>query len=247
MHRFFVNERDISGNHITIRDKNELNHMARVLRLKIGDQVIVFDGKGTEYEVTIDETAVDYWSATVNNKIYRPNNPKIHLSLIQGIAKGDKMDLIIQKAVEIGVNTLYPVLTEHTVVKLDGEKAHKRMQRWEAIALEACKQSRRNTLLTIKPISSFAEVIKKTRGISSIMLYEKEEQVSLKEILRQQDILTNEVFLIIGPEGGFSPNELEMAKENGVFIATLGQKILRTETASIVGSAIVLYELGDLG
>ncbi len=247
MHRFYVKPSDIRDNQIYITDQKELRHMERVLRLRSGDQIIIFDGKGTEYEVTIEETFSDYWIAGINKKSYRPNKSKVHLSLIQGIAKGDKMDTIIQKAVEIGVDTIYPVLTDNTVVKLHGERSHKRWQRWESIALEACKQCGRNTLPQIKPISTFVQVIDEIKDKSLIMLYEKEEELRLQEILRTGKISSDEIYLLVGPEGGFSPNEVKQSQKHGALLATLGQNILRTETASIIGSALILYELGDLG
>ncbi len=247
MYRFFVHHEDIVDRQIFIRDKKELKHMEKVLRLKMGDEIIVFDGTGFEYEVTIEDTSPDSWLTLINKKRYLPNRSKIQLSLIQAIAKGDKMDTIVQKAVEIGVTTLYPILTEHTVVKLNGEKGHKKVKRWESIALEACKQSGRNTLMDIKPISTFAQVTETIQGRPSVMLYEKEEKNSFKKILKSQTVNADEIFLLVGPEGGFSPDEVKEAQHKGILLARLGQNILRTETASIIASAIILYELGDLG
>lgn len=247
MHRFFVHRKDILDDKLYIKDKNELKHMEKVLRLKTGDKVIVFDGQGMEYEVIITDTSLDCWVAEINHKIFRPNNANIRLSLVQGIAKGDKMDMIIQKAVEIGVDTIYPILTEHTVVKYVGDKGEKKVNRWQTIALEACKQCQRNTLLEIKPITTLPDILIEIKGPTCIMLYEKEEEVRLKDLLRNEFKTKEEIFLIVGPEGGFSENEVEKARNNGTFIATLGSRILRTETASLIGAALVLYELGDLG
>ncbi|HZJ85423.1 MAG TPA: 16S rRNA (uracil(1498)-N(3))-methyltransferase [Syntrophomonadaceae bacterium] len=247
MHRFFVHHEDIKDKQIFITDKKELKHIQKVLRLKIGDEIIVFDGAGFEYEVTIKDILPDYCLTLINKKRHLPNKSRIQLSLVQAIAKGDKMDTIVQKAVEIGVNTLYPILTEHTVVKLNDEKSHKRVKRWESIALEACKQSGRNTLLGVKPISTFAQVIENINDRPCIMLYEKEEENSFKKILRTQIVNEGEIFLIVGPEGGFSSDEVKKAQISGILLAGLGQNILRTETASIIASAFILYELGDLG
>ncbi|NLJ72918.1 MAG: 16S rRNA (uracil(1498)-N(3))-methyltransferase [Syntrophomonadaceae bacterium] len=248
MHRFFVSNTDISGDKLFIRDKNELNHIKKVLRLKVGDRILVFDGSGYEYEALIVNTSMEIGEATIINKLFNPNNTKFNLSLVQGIAKGDKMDLIVQKAVELGVASIYPVLTEHTVVSYQGDKAMKKVARWKSVAVEACKQCQRNTLLDIKPISSLAKVIKEIDSHNAIMLYEKETDIRLKELLKSLDFIEkNDLFLMVGPEGGFSDIEVALARQNNINIATLGSRILRTETASLIGAAIVLYELGDLG
>ncbi len=248
MHRFFINNADISGDKLFIKDKNELNHIKRVLRLKAGDKIIAFDGSGYEYEALLVNTSTEIGEATIINKLFNPNNTKFNLSLVQGIAKGDKMDLIVQKAVELGVASIYPVLTEHTVVSYQGDKAVKKVARWKSIAVEACKQCQRNTLLDIKPIASLTEVIKEIGSYNAIMLYEKETDIRLKELLKSLDFIEqNDLFLMVGPEGGFSDIEVAIARQNNINIATLGSRILRTETASLIGAAIVLYELGDLG
>lgn len=247
MHRFFVPASNIVDKRVFITDKKELKHMSKVLRLGIGDNVVVFDGKGTEYEVIITETDKDTWTGDIINHIVNKYNSPIKLFLIQGIAKGDKMDTIIQKAVEIGVDSIYPVLTEHTVVKLDPSKSQKKVERWQNIALEACKQCRRNTVPEVFPVTTYDEVIEKIKDQNSVMLYEKEDKLSLKEVLKKGVLSRGEIFLLVGPEGGFSNKEVDKARQSGTHVVTLGERILRTETAAIVGSAIIIYELGDLG
>lgn len=247
MHRFFVPASNIMDKKVYITDKKELKHMSRVLRLGIGDNVAIFDGEGTEYEVIITETDKDSWTADIINITANDNESSIKLCLIQGIAKGDKMDTIIQKAVEVGIDSIYPVLTEHTVVKLDPLKDIKKVERWQSIALEACKQCRRNTIPKIFPVHTYDGVMEKIKGKASVMLYEKEDKLNLKELLKKEVFDTKEIYLLVGPEGGFSNKEVDKARQNGAFVVTMGKRILRTETAAIVGSSIILYELGDLG
>ncbi|NLB88595.1 MAG: 16S rRNA (uracil(1498)-N(3))-methyltransferase [Syntrophomonadaceae bacterium] len=247
MHRFFVPASNIEDKKVYITDKKELKHMSKVLRLGVGDNVIVFDGKGSEYEVIITETDKEGWTADIIKAAVKDVKPKVKLSLVQGIAKGEKMDTIIQKAVEVGITSIYPVLTEHTVVKLDALKGNKKVERWQNIALEACKQCRRNTIPEVLPVTTYDEIIEKIKDKNSIMLYEKEDKLSLREVLKKDLSDAEEIFLLVGPEGGFSNKEVDKARASGTFVVTLGEKILRTETAAIVGSAIVLYELGHLG
>lgn len=247
MHRFFVPASNIEDKKVYITDKKELKHMSKVLRLGVGDNVIVFDGKGSEYEVIITETDKEGWTADIIKAAVKDVKPKVKLSLVQGIAKGEKMDTIIQKAVEVGVDSIYPVLTDHTVVKLDALKSNKKVERWQNIALEACKQCRRNNVPEVFPITTYDEVMDRIKGSKSVMLYEKEDKLSLKEVLQKEMAGAEEIFLLVGPEGGFSNKEVERAREGGTFLVTLGENILRTETAAIVGSALILYELGYLG
>ncbi len=246
MHRFFVPHSNVKDKKVYITDKNELRHIEKVLRLGVGDKAIVFDGQGGEYEVTIAEIDKDSCLAIIDNEIINAEESKIHLSLIQGIAKGDKMDTIVQKAVEVGVSSIYPILTEHTVVKLDTEKSIKKVQRWQSIAIEACKQCRRNTIPKVYPITTWERILPELTGKVGVMLYEGENKLSLRDFL-QANNLKGEIFIIVGPEGGFSDQEVAKARDNGILIVTMGQRILRTETAGLVGAAIVLYEAGDLG
>jgi 16S rRNA (uracil1498-N3)-methyltransferase len=136
------------------------------------------------------------------------------------------------------------------VVRLEGDKAAKRVERWQEIAVEACKQCRRNVVPEIRPITDFARLWSELEGQKAIMLYENEEAFRLGDYLKQQEVSPNnerEIFLLVGPEGGFSPEEVALARRHGCSTATLGPRILRTETAGIAAASIILYHLGDLG
>ena len=171
----------------------------------------------------------------------------IEITLYQGLAKGSKMDLIIQKCVEIGVKDFYAIETDRAVVKINNKKKEdSKLERWQSIAEEAAKQSKRDYIPKLKGIISFKEMI----GILSeekniIVPYENEENLSIKDGLKT--VKGNKVNLIIGPEGGFEEKEIKSLEDLRASIVTLGPRILRTETAGLVSSTIILYELGDLG
>ena len=159
------------------------------------------------------------------------------------------MDTIVQKAVEIGVKAIYPLACERSVVRLEGEKATRRVERWQDIAREACKQCRRNKVPEIKPVLDLPGVLREIDSRTAIMLYEAEEKLGIKTYFQEQgsNLAGQEIFLLVGPEGGFSSNEVETARIHNCPTLTLGPRILRTETAGIVAASIILYALGDLG
>jgi len=246
MHRFFVEADNLAGQHVLF-DEKEVRHMQKVLRLKPGDRVIGFDGKGHEFEITL----VKEIDGTLRGKIEavssRETEPNISLHLVQGLAKAEKMDTIIQKAVEIGVYSIYPLVTQNTVVKIKEDKQENKLKRWQTIAREACKQCRRNYIPEVKPVQDINDFLKnRDKGGVAIMLYENEYAISLGQAVKSHlDIIKQKgVYLLIGPEGGFSSQEAEAARRQGVITAGLGPRILRTETAGLVAASIVLYICG---
>lgn len=226
---------------------SDAHHLARVMRLKKGDEIIVFDGSAKEYHVVIEEIQeVEVLGKIIGVSASTKEAP-IAVTLVQGIPKGDKMELIIQKATELGVHNIVPVLTERTVVKLEESKKAKRQERWQKIAQEASKQCKRATVPKISEIISLSQYLAQPTDIrEGLVLWEEENSQGLKTYLKKQygkDKLT----VFIGPEGGFSPGEIKAMEQNGIRSVTLGQRILRTETAGLAAIAIILYELGDLG
>ncbi|MGE5390819.1 MAG: 16S rRNA (uracil(1498)-N(3))-methyltransferase [Deltaproteobacteria bacterium] len=248
MHRFFVSAENINGARVVF-DPGEARHIERVLRLGAGDIVAVFDGSGYEYQVCLNYHSGDRLTGEVTEKTCPDRETATSLCLVQGLGKGDKMDTIIQKAVEIGVKAIYPLACERSVVRLEGDKAAKRVERWQEIAVEACKQCRRNVIPEIKPVTDVTGICKEIDGKISMMLYENEEDCRVSAYLKEKraDLAGQEIFLLVGPEGGFSSAEVERARQQGCTTLTLGPRILRTETAGIVAASIILYELGDLG
>lgn len=247
MHRFFIAPENIKDSTIYI-DQEEARHIEKVLRLKTGDMVVFFDGTGQEYKVRLDGKEDGSLTGQIIHRSLRESEPALRLYLAQGIAKGDKMDTIIQKAVEIGISSVYPVSCERSVVRLAGEKADKRVQRWQAIAREACKQCRRNVVPEIMPIMDFSGLLNIIGKKPALMLYENENKYGLKALLQTKPYNdAEEMFLLIGPEGGFSLSEVAAATEQGINTASLGSRILRTETAGLAAASVILYEYGYLG
>lgn len=247
MHRFFVSGENIRGNMITM-DPGEARHIERVLRLAAGDLIKVFDGSGAEYLVRLIGHNEDRLMGEIIETDYMDTEAAASLYLVQGIGKGDKMDTIVQKAVEIGIKAIYPLACERSVVRLEGDKAFKRVQRWQDIARESCKQCRRNIIPEVKSVMDFSQLWREIDGRTSIMLYENEKDLSLKAYLREraQHLAGQEIFLLVGPEGGFSPQEAETARNYHCTTVTLGPRILRTETAGLAAASIILYELEEL-
>ncbi len=209
--------------------------------MKPGDSCMVFDGTGFEYEVLL-ETIQPEPAGRIINRFISGLPEKVKITLVQGLAKSDKMDLIIQKCSEIGVATFIPCRCERTIVKLDQAGAIKKQERWQKISQSAAEQSHSLTVPQVKPVTDLSLVLKQVNpGQLAIIPWENEKSTSLKQVLRSST--ARDIIFFIGPEGGFSEQEITAAKKAGVLPVSLGQHILRTETAGIAVAAIVRYEL----
>lgn len=243
MHHFFINKNNIIDAQI-IFEQRDFQHMTKVLRLRKGEIVSASDGTYF-YSVSLTELENEVRGKILNQQPAISESP-LHTILVQGIAKGEKMDVIVQKATELGVSEIIPVETTYCIVKLDNKKKQDRTERWQKIALEASKQSKRtlvprvHTPLTLR--EAFAIL---PQDSLKLILWESENKQSLKEIL--ENTKTNSIVLIIGPEGGLSEEEVALAKKFGIISVSLGKRILRTETAGMSALAIVQFALGDLG
>jgi 16S rRNA (uracil1498-N3)-methyltransferase len=245
MNRFFVNREQILNDEIQILGK-DVKHIKDVLRLKTKDNIEIVCEEKT-YVCEISDITSNMVKALIIDSFYGKNEPPIHIALYQGVAKGNKMDFIIQKVTEIGVKEIYPVITERTIVKIkDVKKEQNKVERWNAIAEEAAKQSKRDILPIVKNVLKFSEMIDILKHEANIIVpYEMEESYGLKKALEK--VNSRKINIIIGPEGGFEEDEIIALKKIKGQVVTLGPRILRTETAGLVTSSIVLYELGDLG
>lgn len=247
MRRFFIDPENIQDSSICIPPE-EARHIERVLRLKTGDIVVFFDGAGQEYQVKLAGKKNGALTGQIIRRDLKNSEPTLKLYLAQGIAKGEKMDAIIRKTVEVGIKAIYPISCERSVVRLKGERADKRVERWQTIAREACKQCRRNVVPEIKPVMDFPSLLQIIGERPALMLYEDERRNGLKAWLRTEQYNNlKEMFILVGPEGGFADNEVLAAAGRGINIASLGPRILRTETAGLVAASMILYEYGDLG
>lgn len=246
MHRFFVPQLYNEEMMITGVDAR---HISKVLRMQPGDelQIVSDDGVSALAEIkAIDSEAV---RVRCLKKLAESHEPNVRLVLAQGLAKGEKMDFIIQKAVEMGAYSVVPVAMEHSVVRLDGAKAQKKVERWQKIAEAAAKQSKRDIIPQVQPVQTVAQMLANNNCQTKIIAYECEDKKSLKTALQEAKAAgtLTDLLLIIGPEGGISEAELEAARNADAVPVSLGRRILRAETAGLVAISAIFYETGDLG
>lgn len=234
MNRFFLPfNRIING--IAYFTDTQRKQISNVLRLKSGSIVHIFNGEGTEYvcELISDD------SARIIDSYQPDTEAKIHLTLFQGLPKGDKADLIVQKCTEIGVARIAFVRTSRSIPKIDEAASMRKMSRWNAIAIEAAEQCGRVVIPEIIGILGFQQALAATNGIG-IMAWEEEKAIMLTDVLPRLAEF-DRASLFIGSEGGFSEDEAILARDHGIIPVSLGKRILRTETAAIVGSAAIIY------
>jgi|Deesub1362A_J573_1020465.scaffolds.fasta_scaffold00252_5 16S rRNA (uracil1498-N3)-methyltransferase len=218
----------------------DARYLGNVLRVRIGEEVMIFDGAGKRYicrvtgvhrkEVVVEKIREERHSA----------ESSLDVTVVQGIPKGEKMEMIIQKTTELGVKRLIPLITERSQIRYTG-----RLNRWRRIALSASQQSGRETIPVVEEPLHFNEFIDRKERYRGIIFHEGERQKGLKEILRR--LGDGELFLLIGPEGGFTDEEVDQSIKKGFITASLGPRILRAETAAITAMGLIQYELGDMG
>lgn len=236
MPRFFVDA--ILGDTVFLDGENG-RHLTKSLRMRPGETVTLCDGRGTDYLCVIEETGDSAASLRVLEKAANRSEPDIRVTLYQGIPKSDKMDLIIQKAVELGCTRIVPTKTEFCISDIRGKEEKKR-ERWQKIALEAAKQSGRGIIPQILPPQSFGEAVASAPG-TKILFYEG-GGAPVGELLGE----SREYSIFIGPEGGLSEKEVSLAAEKGAKAATLGPRILRTETAPLAALSLLMYLTGNM-
>jgi len=262
MARFFVipDPADLQNGRITIAGP-DVNHITNVLRASKGDGLVLCDGAGTDYDVVIDQVSRERIVTVIRDSRPSLTEPPIGITLFQGVPKADKMDYIIQKCVELGVARIVPVLTSRSVVRFGSAcDAEAKTARWNRIALEAAKQCDRGIVPEVACPVKFGEALKLAEGHGlRLFPYEEEKEGSLRKVLQGHRAAMacdardsagspdDRIAILIGPEGGFDPEEAEKAVASGFIPVTLGPRILRTETAGPVVSAIVMYELGGMG
>lgn len=242
MRRFFISsplspEMTITG--------DDVKHIGKVLRMQNGDKIIVVGQNGQAGIATIAHIGESI-ELTLDQVLDEYKEPPIRVFIAQGLPKSDKMDYIVQKAVELGVAGIMPMAAEHSVVQYNAAKQAARVDRWQKIAEEAAKQCGRSVVPRIEEIKSLSDIISAVPDDAAlIMLYEGQAKAGLKEILN--NCRPGTYMLLIGPEGGFSEKEVVLASQRGAHIAKMGPRILRTETASLAALSAVMYACGDLG
>jgi 16S rRNA (uracil1498-N3)-methyltransferase len=248
MPRFFVDKANIGEDKINIAG-DDVKHIKNVLRMHEGESIQLCDSEGMDYECVIEEFQNNLIICGILSKDYSITEPKVKITLFQGMPKGDKFEHIIQKCIELGVAEIIPVMTQRTIVKFDNDKdIEKKTARYNKIALEAGKQSNRGII----PVVSKPVKIKEAIGYSSnfdlkLIPYENEKHNRIKNVINntsKSDYTTIAVF--IGPEGGFDEEEIKAAIEAGIVPVTLGKRILRTETAGPAVLAMLLFALDEI-
>lgn len=254
MHRFFVEPFQIHKDEIEIQG-GDVNHIRNVLRMKAGEELLVSDGYGNEYRCRIREILEDTVSASVLEARRVLSELPSRITLYQCLPKGDKMELIVQKAVELGAAAIVPVASKRCVVKLDAKKAESRRKRWQAVAESAAKQSGRALIPPVMQVQSFSEALLQAGELDLCLIpYECAgellEDGSGSAMERTREILENirsgqTIGIFIGPEGGFEKEEVERAMETGAKPVSLGKRILRTETAGLCILSVLMFRLEE--
>lgn len=244
--RFYAPTQNFTDDHKRVSlSADESKHLSDVLRLKKGDEVFVFDGEGQEFQCEIEEIESKQTFLNVQHKVEpaRPESP-LSLTLCVSLLKGEKFDLVVQKATELGVSHIIPAITKRSDVKLkSAEDAAKKITRWRRLALEAAKQSGRAFIPIVEMPQKFSFVIEKFSNETEARLFFSERDgENLSASLRHGLIAT----AFVGPEGGWEDNEIEEARNAGWQIVTLGGRILRAETAAITVTSLLQHALGDL-
>ena len=243
MYQFFVDDAQIGKEFITIIG-SDVNHIKNVLRMKPGEKIRVSNQKGQDYFCSIIELGDDFVQADILDSEAANTELSSKIYLFQALPKGDRMETVIQKAVELGVHEIIPVAMKYCVVKLDAKKAENKRQRWQAIAESAAKQSKRSLIPVVHEVMSFKEALSYAKECKvNLVPYENERGMeATKEAvleLKKDDTIS----VMIGPEGGFSEEEIELVKEENMKIISLGKRILRTDTAAIATLSMLMLQL----
>ncbi|MEG0829177.1 MAG: RsmE family RNA methyltransferase [Anaerovoracaceae bacterium] len=243
MSRFFVDTGQIGENTISIDNKEDLKHITKVLRLVPGDKIDISDSTEWEYATEIQFIDEDSVVCRILDKQKFAREPQLRVTLFQGIPKQSKMEVIVQKCVEMGVWDIVPVFTKRTVVT-DNGKFKKKIERWNKVSAEAVKQCKRGIIPLVQDDISFKEMVSRLDFYDFVLFpYENEEDCTIKAALENLPKKPRDLAIIIGPEGGFSDEEAEILKKEKACCVTLGKTILRTETAGLVALAMTMYAL----
>jgi 16S rRNA (uracil1498-N3)-methyltransferase len=245
MARFFIAQADLKG-HEGLITGQELQHMCRVLRLRPGDRVTLFDDAGWEHEGIIRCASESVARIEILTSYEANSESPLDLTLAVGLTKGEKMDLVVEKATELGVRTVLPLVSAYTVPRLDPEKIARRSRRWQQIALSAAKQCGRTRIPVILPLCDLGELVKRPSNVVlKLLFWEKEEGETLKDVCAAEGSARS-MLVVVGAEGGFSVEEANLARECGFRLVRLGRRVLRAETAAIAVVSLVQFLWGDL-
>ena len=238
--RIFVEQKLIGGKGVGLPEQAGL-HLTRVLRLEPGAQITLFDGTGGEYQGTLERDGKNWW-AKVGSHDTVERESSLAITLLQGVARGERMDMILQKATELGVTRIVPLLAERSVVKVDEKLRARKQEHWQAIAISACEQCGRNRIPEITAPRSLGDALTMLPADSARCLLAADGAAPLASLPHQAG---RHIVLLIGPEGGLADNERRFAQANGFVAYRLGPRILRTETAGLAALATLQALGGD--
>lgn len=242
MVRFFVEPEQLQSNFISLTGANAAH--GRVLRLKTGEKVLVCDGEGNECMCTISDCTSDQIGLVVNSRDASVSEPSVRVSVYVAFPKADKLEHIIQKATELGAYEIVAFPSARCVSKPDEKSIHKKLERWQKIAVSAAEQSGRGRIPQVLVLSSLQQALERGKAVDkAILFYENEQATTLRMALEEK--VYNTVSLLTGPEGGLEDREVELAKTAGFDICTLGKRILRCETAPLCALSAVMYDSGE--
>ncbi len=243
MSKFFVKKNQIVDNQILITGQ-DTNHISKVLRSKTGDAILVCDGEGNDYRALIESIEKEQITCSILESYPCKNEPEVKVTLYQGLPKQGKMEWIIEKCTEMGISTIVPVQMTRSVVKLDASQSEKKKERWQKTANEAAKQCGRGVIPQVMTPIKFMDLKREDLPDYLLVPYEEEKAKPIKFALR--DKKEKSVGIFIGPEGGFTEEEIAHLAGMGAESVTLGPRILRTETAGVVALSLVLYEFDEM-
>jgi 16S rRNA (uracil1498-N3)-methyltransferase len=246
MRRFFVDKRSIRSGRATIRG-SDMRHIQVVLRLKPGDEILLFDGEGSEYVARITENEREKIALLILEKYSASSESRLQLSMGQALLKARKMDHTVRHLTELGAFAFLPFVAERSVPKPRADRLSERQQRWEVITRESVKQCGRSRALYIAPVVSLQDLISSHQSYDlRILFHSSSSGIGLESILKAPRNVRR-VLALVGPEGGFTDEEVTLAVGSGFCSISLGPRILKADTAAIVAGAILQYALGDLG
>ncbi|RKZ85580.1 MAG: 16S rRNA (uracil(1498)-N(3))-methyltransferase [Gammaproteobacteria bacterium] len=239
--RFYCPELNASSSNLFELPAAAHRHAVQVLRLKEGSLLRLFNGQGLEYEAVMDRITKRNSSVLLGEKWLTNNESPLEITLLQGISRGERMDYALQKAVELGVSRIIPIITERCNVKLSKGRADKRMVHWQGVMISACEQSGRNMLPELCNVMQLEEALA-DNNVGSCLVLDPLAETGFTTLEQQYNIV-----LLIGPEGGLSEQEIQQATTSGFKAVKFGPRILRTETATVAALAVIQTMWGDLG
>lgn len=243
-HRFFVPPEWINGLHVRLEGP-VAHQIARVLRMSRGDRVIILDNSGTEWLAELESLRTDRIEGRILSRATGRGEPRVQVTLYQSVLKSDRMEWVLQKGTELGAAAFVPVVSRRSVSRPSREGPA--LTRWRRIVTEAAEQSGRSLLPTVHPVMQFAEALQELPQGPALIPYEEERERLMGEALQAVSLKGGQLSIFIGPEGGWDPDEVALAQSYGVLPASLGQRILRAETAAIAAITVAMYFSGELG